>query len=333
MRIGTALRRDKILKPRAYTSKETGSKYSNERDVKYPYDWSPKTITTIIQNQAYLGHLVFYKATTKSFKSKKLVANDESEWIIAKNTHEPLVDEQTFEQAQKITVIKRRTCTGEPHIFAGLIRCPDCGKAMHPLKRTDRTYTASYSCNTYSRYGKKYCTMHYIRYDTLYDIVFNDIRRCAKLAQTDENAFWETLNKSEIGKAKLRLSQYENEMDIAEKRLSEIGIIIKQLYEDSVIGRLSSERFFDMSREYENESTAAKAKIRKFQKEIASCKAVNDNSRQFTSLSKKYVDITELNASMLNELITKIEVHEREIFNGSRMQKVDIYFNFVGSIG
>jgi len=175
MQIGTALRRDKILKPRAYTNKETGGKYANDKDVKYPYDWSPKTLTQIIQNQANLGHLVFNKFTTLSFKSRKIIANDESEWIIAKNTHEPLVDEYTFAQAQKVTVVKRRTWTGEPHIFSGLLRCPDCGKAMHYLTRPERTYSASFSCNTYSRYGKEYCSMHYIRYEDLYDIVLNYI--------------------------------------------------------------------------------------------------------------------------------------------------------------
>ena len=333
MKIGNALRRDKILKPRAYTTQETSGKYANEKDAKYPYDWSPVTIIKIVQNQAYLGHLVFNKFTTKSFKTKKIVATDENEWIIAQNTHEPLVDEHTFEQAQKITVRKRRTWTGEPHIFAGLLRCPDCEQAMHHLKRTNRSCTATYSCNTYSRYGKEYCTMHYIRYEDLYDIVLSDIRQYAELAKNHEQEFVEALNISNSDNTKKQLAQYEKEIVKAEKRLSEISIIIKRLYEDSVIGKLTDERFCEMSKGYETENADLKEKVREAQKAIASYKDANSNSRQFTALIQKYFNVEKLDAPMLNELVSKIEVHEREITNnGERVQKIDIYYNFVGII-
>jgi len=333
LKIGTALRHDRILKPRAFTSQETGGKYANYKDVKYPYDWSPRTIITIIQNQAYLGHLVFNRFTTKSFKSKKIVANNESEWIIVKNTHEPLVDEYTFEMAQKVTVIKRRTWTGEPHIFAGLLRCPNCGKAMHFLKRTDRSYSASFSCNTYSRYGKEYCTMHYIRFEDLYAIVLNDIRQYAELAKDHEQEFIESLCKTGNDASKKQLAQLSNNITKAEKRLSEISLIIKRLYEDSVIGKLTDERFCELSKGYEAEGAELKTYVRELHKTVASHRKANDNSRRFTALIKKYFEIEELDAPMLNELISKIEVHEREAFNGVRHQRIDIYYNFVDTLG
>ena len=275
---------------------------------------------------------MFNKFTTKSFKSKRVVANDESKWIIAKNTHEPLVDEHTFEQAQKITIPNRRTWTGEPHIFAGLLRCADCGKAMHYLKRRERTYTASYSCNTYSRYGKEYCSMHYIRYEDLYSVVLNDIRQYAELAKNHEQEFVKALSKAGNDNTKKQLAQYEKEIVKNEKRLSEISIIIKRLYEDNVIGKLTDERFCELSKGYETESADLKARVCEARSAITSYKDANSNSRQFADLVKKYFDIQELDAPTLNELVSKIVVHEREVTNGERTQKIDIYYNFMGII-
>ena len=118
---------------------------------------------------------------------------------------------------------------------------------MHHLKRTGRTCTATYSCNTYSRYGKEYCTMHYIRYEDLYDVVLNDIRQYAELAKDHEQEFVEALSKTGSDNTKKQLAQYEKELVKAEKRLSEISLIIKRLYEDNVMGKLADERFCEMS--------------------------------------------------------------------------------------
>ena len=329
-KISAALRRDCILKPRAYTMQSTNGKYQSENLMKHPYDWTRCGILSIIQNEVYLGHLVCNRHTSKSFKSKKLVVTDRSEWIITKNTHEPLIDEQTFEQAQKATEVKRKTSTGEPHMFAGLLRCPDCGKAMHYLIRPGRTYTASYSCNTYSRYGKGYCSMHYIRYEDLYAVVLNDIRQYAELAKSHEQEFIEALSKSGSDNTKKQMAQYEKEITKTEKRLSEVSLIIKRLYEDSVTGKLTDERFCELSKGYEAESAELKAKAREARKAIVAYGEATDNSRQFTALIKKYFEIEALDAPMLNELVNKIEVHEREISNGEREQKIDIFYNFVG---
>ena len=332
-KIAQALRSDKILKPRAYTSQVTGGKYASDKDIKYPYDWAGKTVSTILRNQVYLGHLVSNRFTTQSFKSKKIVPNDESEWIVSKNTHEPLVDEHTFESAQKTTVVKRVTRTGEPHIFAGLLRCGTCDKAMHYLIRTGRSYTASYSCTTYSRYGKEYCSMHYIRYEDLYSIVLNDVRRYAELAKNHELELVEAIRKSRYDSTERQLAQYRREIDKAEKRLSEISLIIKWLYEDNVIGKLTDERFYEMSRDYENESAELKEFISEAQKEISAHRDADSNSQRFTALVKKYFEVEALDAVMLNGLIEKIVIHERDVSEGERRQKIDIYYTFAGNLG
>ena len=336
-KICVILKNERVPKPRAQTIIETDGKYSGL--VKYPYSWSPKAVIDIIQNRVYLGHMVSNRKTTLSFKNKKIVQNDESEWITVENTHEPLVDEHTFEQAQKITEIRRRTWTGEPHLFSGILKCFDCGKSMHHLVRPGRSYSASFSCNTYSRYGKEYCSMHYIRYEDVYDVVLNDIRHYAELAKNHEQEFVDALSKSGSETTKKQLAQAEKEIAKSEKRLAEISLIIKRLYEDNVIGKLTDERFYELSRDYENESTELKARVSELHKANATYRAATDNSRQFTTLIRKYFDVEALDAPMLNELVSKIDVHQSVNTNGKKgrwgtwEQKVDIYYNFVGIIG
>jgi predicted ATPase with chaperone activity len=163
--------------------------------------------------------------------------------------------------------------------------------------------------------------------------VLNDIRQYAELAKNHEQKFVEALNISNSDNTKKQLAQYEKQIVKSEKRLSEISMIIKRLYEDSVIGKLTDERFSEMSKGYETESADLKETVREAQKAIVAHKDANSNSRQFTALIQKYFNVEALDAPMLNEIVNKIEVHEREITNnGERVQKIDIYYNFVGII-
>ena len=174
--------------------------------------------------------------------------------------------------------------------------------------------------------------MHYIRYEDLYDIVLNNIRTYAELAKNHEQEFIEALCKIGNDNTKKRLAQYEKDIIKAEKRLAEISVIIKRLYEDSVIGKLTDERFCEMSKAYEEESAELKTRLIEAQKALASYKDGAANSTRFTSLIKNYFDIQQLDAAMLNELISKIVVYERDVVDGQREQLVDIYYNFVGII-
>jgi len=174
--------------------------------------------------------------------------------------------------------------------------------------------------------------MHYIRYEDLYDLVLSDIRQYAELAKKHEQEFVEALNMSNSDNTKKRLTQYEKEIVKSEKRLSEISTIIKRLYEDNVNGKISDERFYEMSKGYETESADLKTKVREAQNAIIAYRDANSNSHQFTALIQKYFNVEALDAPMLNEIVNKVEVHERKLINGERVQKIDIYYNFVGII-
>ena len=207
-KIGMALRTDKILTPRAYVAQEY-QRYANVFNPQYPYDWGATTIKILIQNKVYLGHMVSHKNTKKSFKSKSIVPVPKEEWIEVQNTHEPLVDEETFELAQKIVRVKKRpTKDGEHQVFAGLLRCSTCGQSLS-FARGGSSKTSggkggrgSFACNQSRRKGKEYCSFHYISYLDSYTIILEDIRRNAVIAKENEGDFVEMV--SDISKAKLK---------------------------------------------------------------------------------------------------------------------------------
>lgn len=136
--IASTLRKEEILKPRAKMMNDLG-KYASPKFVKYPYDWSHTTIMSILKNQEYLGHIVCNRNTSKSFKNRKLIAVPEDEWIITKNTHKPIIDEDTFEKVQKLISVKKDSRKDlDPQIFIGLLRCDKCSMTIGYARRKDR---------------------------------------------------------------------------------------------------------------------------------------------------------------------------------------------------
>src|SRR5690554_4394867 len=186
-KISMVLNKDKILKPRAQIIKDHG-KYIIDKFVKNPYDWSGRTIYAILTNIEYLGHLVCNRNTSKSFKDRTLINVPKENWIIVKNTHEALIDEETFNAIQPMIAVKRKVVkeTKTHQIFIGLVRCPDCGKTLSFSRREDRNSFGSYSCSTYRKFGKTYCSMHYITYENLYKVILDDINKHLKQAKLSE---------------------------------------------------------------------------------------------------------------------------------------------------
>ena len=177
-KIARQLSSEKILTPRAYVAEQYG-KYKDCFHPKYPTDWNHGTIVTILQNREYLGHFVGNKSTTKSFKNRKIVRNPKEEWIEIPNTHQPIVEQYVFDMAQKATKTKKREKSASEHenIFAGLLRCSDCGRALGYVKGKTEGHQGAYNCNLYRQKATRYCTAHYITHKVLYQLVLDDIRR------------------------------------------------------------------------------------------------------------------------------------------------------------
>ncbi len=213
--IARALCEDGILIPRAYRAMKNGT-LDTSTGFKFPTDWVGKNVKMILENQVYLGHMVSHKTQTKSFKNKKLVSVPKEEWIIVRNTHEAIVDEETFELVQKFISVKKR-----PNMFVGLVKCPDCGRNMafsNPNGKEPR-----FRCRTYAR-NSNLCTTHAISYDALQQIVMGDIQKHIKSMEALGDQFIEEMHElSEKGGGQ-KIKQFRKELEIAENGLRKLTV-------------------------------------------------------------------------------------------------------------
>lgn len=324
--IARTLCEDGILIPRAYRAMKNGT-LDTSTGFKFPTDWVGKNVKMILENQVYLGHMVSHKTQTKSFKNKKLVSVPKEEWIIVRNTHEAIVDEETFELVQKfISVKKRPNKTGRPNMFVGLVKCPDCGRNMafsNPNGREPR-----FRCRTYAR-NSNLCTTHAISYDALQQIVMGDIQKHIKSMEALGDQFIEEMHElSEKGGGQ-KIKQFRQDLEIAEKRIAEIDSVIMKLFEQNALGKITDERFEKMSSAYENEQKELTQKRDDLKKRIIAEEKKTQSTNQFLETIRKYETVTELNRSMLVELIDSIYVYQAEGTGKERRQKVEINYRFL----
>jgi len=330
-KISMIMNKDKILKPRAQIIKDHG-KYVMDQFIKYPYDWSSRSVHAMLNNTEYLGHLVCNRKISKSFKDRTLTNVPKVDWIIVKNTHEALVDEETFDMVQSIISVKR-TNVKETHtyqMFVGLLRCPHCGKTLSFSRYNNRKSFGSYACSTYRRFGKGYCTTHYISYEKLYSIVLEDISKHLKQAKINEESILKHILESNQIKQQKNLKRHQKDVLKFEKRVEEINILIKKIYEDRVNEKISEERFTIFLSDYEQEQKNIKEDINYLRLELCDYKDKKDETDKFLSIIRKYTYTNELDASILNEMIEKILIYDAEKVNGEKQQRVDIYYKFVG---
>ncbi|MCI5946886.1 MAG: recombinase family protein [Oscillospiraceae bacterium] len=300
---------------------------------KYPYYWLKATVKTILLNPVYTGRTVALRYTNKSYKNKKRIERPEDEWVVTENTHEALVSREDYDTVYKRLSVKTRDKVTNPdNIFRGLVMCPDCGKVHGFSKRYDnRNSKGAYRCQTAIRYGKEYCSSHYITFEQLYDVVLSDVQRHATLFEENADKYIDILSKaSETDKIKERTALIK-EQDKSKKRIGELDTLLQKIYEDMVFGVISKERYMSMSENMENELSVLKARSN----EISAALQENDNNRtnaeKFAELIEDYIGITELDYELVHTLIEKIYIHERENINGKAVVKVDIYYRFIGN--
>ena len=294
---------------------------------KFPTDWVGKNVKMILENQVYLGHMVSHKTQTKSFKNKKLVPVPKEDWITVQNTHEPIIDEETFELVQKfISVKKQPNKTGSPNMFVGLVKCPDCGRNMafsNPNGRDPR-----FRCRTYAR-NSNLCTTHAISYDALKQIVMGDIQKHIRSMEALGDQFIEEMHELSEKGGSQRIRQFKQDLELTEKRIAEIDSVIKKLFEQNAFGKISDERFEKLSSDYENEQRELAQKRNDMRAKIRDEEKKSQSTNQFLETIRKYETVTELSRSMLVELIDSIYVYQAEGTGKDRRQKVEINYRFL----
>ena len=333
VRMTKILREKKILNPQAYFNKNNPEYYKSDY-WRQDFDWHATSIRTILNNPVYLGQTTFGRTKVKGRTKKKKVAVDESEWIVVENTHEPIIDKETWDLIHDIMKNRRReTKRGEVQMFAGLVKCSGCGSSLNVSYNSKKQKFTGFSCWVYKNYGKERCTSHAIGYQTLYNIVLEDIRRQAECVTDSKEKYVALLRNRMNNKTAEDMKRFNSQLRKIEKRLSQLDKILNKLYEDRALEKISEERYLSMSNNYENEYNELKDKQTILKEQITQTETVECNAKIFTDLIEKYINITELNARILNELIEKIVVHEGvRDDSGNRTQEVDIYYRFVGMI-
>lgn len=329
-RMTKILRERKVLNPQAYFNKNNPDYYKSDY-WRQDFDWHVTSIRALLNNPVYLGQTTFGRTKVKGRVKKTKVATDESEWIVVKNTHEPLVDKETWDLVHEIMKNRRReTKRGEVQMFAGLVKCADCGSALNVSYNSKRQAFTSFSCWVYKNYGKERCTSHSIGYKTLYNIVLEDIRRQAESVKDSKTDYLAKLQNQLVSRSNQDLKKFKSELKKAERRLEQLDKIMSKLYEDRALEKISEERYISMNSKYEAEYIELSERGKHLKTELETADESLVNAYQFVDMVEKYVDIQELNARILNELIEKIVVHEKEIINGEKYQTVEIYYKFVG---
>lgn len=297
-----------------------------------PYDWAPRTITGILEKMEYLGHMVNFKTRKQSYRSKKKLENPQDQWKIFENTHEAIIDEETFARVQELRKNKRRPArTGKTNMFSGLVRCADCGeKLYYCTSNSFETRQDHFVCSTSRKKGKEVCDTHFIRAVVLEEGTLQHMRLVIQCVADYEDAFRRALGAKRSEEAKKDLSAKKRTLQKSENRLAELDRLFKRIYEDMVNGKLSETRFQMLADDYEQEQADLRAKIEMLENEIQNQEDQAENVDRFIRQAKKYLYLEKLTPTILNDMVNAVYVHAPDKSSGHRVQDVTISYNYIG---
>ena len=298
-----------------------------------PHKWSARSVADILERLEYCGHTVNFRSTTRSFKDKTKIDRPKEEWMVFPNTHEAIIDRETWEIVQTLRQNKRRpNRTGEVSIFSGLLYCADCGeKLYYSVTNNYRHEGAYFFCSSY-RKNSTNCSAHYIREKLLYELVLESMKRVLSYVQVFEKQFVRAQLERSSEEQKKELAKKRRELSKAEKRIAELDVLFQRVYEDHVKSVLSDERFATLSASYEDEQKRLKADTEKLRIDIEKQDNEAANIAAFVERTKRYTEIKELTPAIVNKFISEIVVSQKQTVNGKTVYPIDIYYNGVGII-
>ena len=290
----------------------------------------------ILGRMEYLGHTVSGRTYKKSYKEKRIHKAAKEDWIITENTHDAIIDQNTWNTVQKLREKNKRKQTnmGEMGALNGLLYCSDCKKRLR-IQRDAKTKFQYYVCSTYqkSRTGFRECSIHSTPRHLIEPLILEEIRKVTEFAREREAEFLEMVKKTNEKTSAQEMRSAKNELAKAELRAAELDHIIKKIYEDNATGRLTNERFDKMYADYEAEQSGLKTTITRISTQIETEQESRKNVDTFLALVKKHTDITELTAEIVRIFIEKIVCHQANGKLGkNRRQQIDIYYNYIGLI-
>lgn len=331
--IANSLNDRKILPPIVYRCEKY---HLNVDNFSKHREWTTSTISKILHNVVYLGHMAQKKTTKVSFKCKTTIQNPKKDWIVVENTHEPLIDNETFQLVQRLSE-SRTTCKGTKgfvNIFSGIAKCPDCGRNMSSTGTRKKGSPANLVCGQYKLYGSSRCSNHNIDYNILYSIVLESIQEQIKLLG-DKDAFIQELQ-NEL-KTDNETKEAEQQLHILQKKSGQIDGLVEKLYEDNFNRVISNERFQKLLSKYEKESQNIRDKMDTLTKVQASAHtkfSQQESYNKFLKILEEFEQIDTLTPDLLFKLIDRIEIcqgyYEQTDHGKIKHQTVKIYYRFIG---
>ena len=307
---------------------------NRSKPVKDPYGWGSSTIVNILKKREYLGHTINFK-TRKHFKDKKSHYVSEDEWTIFENTHEAIIDQQTFDLAQKIRSNVRRYPNGwgEAAPLTGLLYCADCGGKMYVHRTNNGKRISQYTCSNYTKVpcGTLCPTQHRINESAVLTLVSDTLRAIAEYSKNDRTEFIHTVQETQVAQQSADIAKKRRRLAAAQKRAGELEKLICKIYEDNALGKLPDARYRALDAQYAKEQDALEIEIAELEKAVTGYEQSQKSAEKFIALIDKYENFDTLTNTMLNEFVEKILVHERAR-KGSQdtTQEIEIYFNFLG---
>ena len=335
-KIARMLTEQQIPTPGTLEYRRTGS--TRRYHPGYECKWATNTVVHLLENREYTGCLVNFKTEKPSYKLKHSIENPPEKQAVFENHHEPIIDRETWERVQELRKQRKRPNRyDEVGLFSGILFCADCGSVMYQQRyQTDKRKQDCYICGSYKKRTAD-CTAHFIRTDLLTAGVLSNLRKVTSYAAKHEARFMKLLIEQNEDGDRRRNAAKKKELETAEKRIAELSAIFKRLYEDSVTGRISDERFTELSADYEAEQKELKERAARLREELSKAQEATANAEKFMNVVRRHTTIEELTPTLLREFVEKIVVHESVALDGKRRgklrrQEIEIYYSFVGKV-
>ena len=335
-KIARMLTEQQIPTPGTLEYRRTGS--TRRYHPGYECKWATNTVVHLLENREYTGCLVNFKTEKPSYKLKHSIENPPEKQAVFENHHEPIIDRETWERVQELRKQRKRPNRyDEVGLFSGILFCADCGSVMYQQRyQTDKRKQDCYICGSYKKRTAD-CTAHFIRTDLLTAGVLSNLRKVTSYAAKHEARFMKLLIEQNEDGDRRRNAAKKKELEAAEKRIAELSAIFKRLYEDSVTGRISDERFTELSADYEAEQKELKERAARLREELSKAQEATANAEKFMNVVRRHTTIEELTPTLLREFVEKIVVHESVALDGKRRgklrrQEIEIYYSFVGKV-
>ena len=347
MQIAKALTMEKVETPSYhYATYRLPEGKTTQYDLSNPHLWNQRSISTILSRLEYVGSTVNFRTAKESYKDKRIKMKPKEDWMVFPNSHEPIIDQETFDTVQRLRDTPRRADkTGEPNPLTGLLFCADCGKKMYNSRSADKIIGLDsgetrikkgvdfYTCSTHNLAriaADKPCTQHYVRTKVVQEVVLDTIKRVSSHVRDNEAEFADRMREMSAVQQAESVKAHRKHLARNERRIAELDTLFRKTYEDNAVGKLSDARYEQLTTGYESEQAGLRQQSAILQADLDAFSADSVKIDGFIALVRRYTEYGELTTQMLNEFVERIVVYEPDKSSGERIQDIDIHFNFLG---